>query len=75
MQKFWDNSQITSARSPWSNGLVEHYNLILSDIPDIILQENKWDFDLTLAWAINAKNSIMTNDFHITKYQLATTQN
>ena len=60
----------TAAKSPWSNGLVEHHNLILSDMFDKILHKNNCDFDLALAWAISAKNSL-SNIPRFSPYQLS----
>ena len=59
----------TAAESPWSNGSVERQNPILSGMLDKILHENNCDFELALAWVINAKNSS-----HLNNYQLAPNQ-
>ena len=59
----------TAAKSPWSNGLVECYNIILSDMLDKILHENNCDFDPAIAWSINVKNSL-SNIQRFSPYQL-----
>ena len=48
----------TAAESPWSNGLVERHNAVLGEILHKVLSESKGDFEMALAWAINAKNSL-----------------
>ena len=57
-ENFGITVKTTATELTWSNGLVERHNLILSDILYKILHENNCDFDLALAWAINAKNSL-----------------
>ena len=59
----------TAAEAPWSNGLVERHNLILSEMLDKVLEETKCEFDLALAWRINAKNSL-ANIHGFSPYQL-----
>ena len=52
-------SKVTAAESPFSNGLVERYNFIIADMMDKVLEESQYpDVDLTLAWRLNAKNSL-----------------
>ena len=41
-----------------SNGLVERYNLVLSDMLDKVLEDTHCDFDAALAWCLKAKNSL-----------------
>ena len=66
----------TATKSPWSNGLVKHHNLILLDMLDKIPHETNCDFDIALAWAINAKNSLSNiHRFPPYQHQLAPTQN
>ena len=60
----------TAAESPWSNGLVERHNFVLSDKLDKILHDNNCDFDLVIAWAVNAKNSL-SNIHGFSPYQVA----
>ena len=48
----------TAAEAPFSNGLTERHNLILSEMLDRTLEDNKIDLELALAWCINAKNSL-----------------
>ena len=64
----------TAGESPWSNGLVERHNLVIAEMLDKVLAEEACDFDLALAWCLNAKNSLMNvNGF--TPYQVAMGQN
>ena len=67
-ENFWNIK--TATKSPWCNGLVECHNLILSDMLDKILHETNCDFELALAWAINAKNSL-SNNHRFSPYQLS----
>ena len=69
-ESFGITVKTTVAESPWSNDLVERHNLILSDMLDKILHKNNCDFDLALAWAINAKNSL-SNIHGFSPYQLS----
>ena len=75
-ESFGITLKTTAAESSWSNGLVECQNLILSDMLDKILHENNRDSDLTLAWTINAKNSLSNiHGFSPFYHQFAPTQN
>ena len=47
----------TAAESPWSNGLVEQQNLVLSEMLDKIVNETDCDISLAVSWCVNAKNS------------------
>ena len=49
----------TAAESPWSNGLVERHNLVLSEMLEKVLDSEKCDFDMALSWCIQAKNSLL----------------
>ena len=69
-ENFGITVKTTAAESTWSNGLVERHNLILSGMLYKILHENNCDFDLALAWAINAKNSL-SNIHGFLPYQLS----
>lgn len=53
--------KMTAAESPFSNGLVERHNAVLSDTLYKTLEEIS-NFDLALAWAVQAKNSLY--NFH-----------
>ena len=64
----------TAAESPWSNGIVERHNLIISQMLDKVLYETNCSIDLGLAWCINAKNSL-DNMHGYSPYQLAIGQN
>ena len=49
----------TAAESPWQNGITERYNAIISNMVDRILEDvNNCSIEVTLAWALSAKNSL-----------------
>ena len=48
----------TGAEAPWSNGMVEHHNLVLPEMLNKILEDTKCPFDIALQWYVNAKNSL-----------------
>ena len=50
--------EVTAAESPFSNGLVERYSFIKADLMDKVLEESHLNMDFTLAWCLNAKNSL-----------------
>ena len=64
----------TGAESPWSNGLVERHNLIISEMLDRVLEDCNVPYDVALAWCINAKNSL-ENCHGFSPYQLAMGKN
>ena len=64
------NILVSAANSPFSNGVIERHNGILANILDRILGDSKCNFDIALAWAVNAKNSL-TNIHGFSAYQLA----
>ena len=69
------NVETTAAESPWSNGLVERHNQIIGAMLDKVLSENEdMDFDIALAWCVNAKNSL-ENCHGFSPYQLALGKN
>ena len=64
----------TAAESPWSNGLCECHNAILTEILLKIKEESACDLNTTLSWAIMAKNCLHNvNDF--SPYQLVYERN
>ena len=63
---------LTAAKLPFSNGLKELYNLILSEIRRS--QDHNTGFKLALAWCVNAKNSL-ANIHSFSPFQLALGQN
>ena len=69
-EKFNVNIKTTPAESPWSNGMVERHNAIIAGMLDKVLADTSCNFDIALAWCINAKNS-MINVHGFTPYQLA----
>ena len=64
----------TGAESPWSNGLVERNNQTISNMLDKVLDDTACDFDIALAWCVNAKNSL-ENCHGFSPYQLAIGRN
>ena len=60
----------TPAESPWSNGLVERHNAILSTMLDNVLEDGTVPFDIAVQWCVNAKNSLC-NVSEFSPYQLA----
>ena len=64
----------TAAEAPFSSGLIERHNFILSEMLDKTLEDNRIDLELALAWCINVKNSLAT--IHgSSPFQLALGQN
>ena len=59
----------TAAESPWSNGLVERHNAIISEAVNKILEEVNCTLEVALCWAVNAKNSLQ-NIYGFSPYQL-----
>ena len=64
----------TGAESPWSNGLVERHNLVISEMLNKVIHDTGCDFDLALAWCVNAKNSLQ-NVHGYSSFQLSLGQN
>ena len=60
----------TAAESPWSNGLIERHNLILSNMLDKVINDVGCNLDIAVAWCCNAKNSLY-NLQGFSPYQLA----
>ena len=65
---------LTAAESPFSDGLVERHNLILSEMLDKTLEDHNTDFELALVWCVNAKN-YLANVHSFSPFQLALGQN
>ena len=65
---------ITAAESPFSNGLVERHNFIITDMMDKTLEESQFSLDLALSWCLNAKNAL-ANVHGFSPVQLALGQN
>ena len=64
-QSFWDMAQnlniivhTTPAESPWSNGLNEWHNGTLREMVKKTQEDTHCSFEITLAWAISAKNTL-----------------
>ena len=64
----------TGAEAPWSNGLVECHNQTISEMLNKVLEDTDCDFDIALAWCVNAKNSL-DNCHGFSPYQLAIGRN
>ena len=48
----------TEAKSTFSDGIIEHHNSILGESTKKIHEDVKCEADVTLAWAVSAKNSL-----------------
>ena len=48
----------TPAESPWSNGLNERHNGILEEMVKKTQEDTHCSFEMALAWAISAKNTL-----------------
>ena len=46
----------TAAESPWSNGICEHHNAIITETLKV-KQDSNCDWETALAWALSAKNN------------------
>ena len=46
----------TAAEAPWSNGICERHNAIITDIILKVRNDTKCDWETVLAWAVSAKN-------------------
>ena len=47
--------KVTAAESPFSNGLVERHNFIITDMMDKTLEESQFSLDLVLSWCLNCQ--------------------
>ena len=65
---------LTAGESPFSNGLVERHNLVLSDMLDKVLEDTDCGIDIAVAWCVNAKNSLY-NIHGFSPFQLAIGKN
>ena len=48
----------TAAESPWSNGICERLNAVLSRSVEKIVADTQCDIDVALAWAVAARNAL-----------------
>ena len=64
----------TGAESPWSNGIIERHNLVVSEMLNKVIEENHCSLDIALAWCLNAKNTLQ-NVHGFSPIQLAIGQN
>ncbi|XP_077971779.1 uncharacterized protein LOC144425883 [Styela clava] len=49
------------AYSPWSNGVCERHNQVLTNMLHKIRNDVRTDWGVSIAWAVSAKNSLMNN--------------
>ena len=47
-----------AAESPFSNETVEHHNLIVAEIMEKMLEDEKCESEIALALAVSAKNAL-----------------
>ena len=52
----------TPSYIPWSNGLCKQHNHFLTNMLDKIHDDVKCDYDVALAWAVNAKNALINHN-------------
>ena len=61
--------KVTVAESPFSNGLVDRHNFIITYMMDKKLEESQLNLDLALPWCLNAKNSLANVlGFHLSNW-------
>ena len=48
----------TAVESSFSNGSVECHNLIVAEAIEKMLEDEKYEPEITLAWAVSAKNAL-----------------
>ena len=65
---------VTAGESPFSNGLVERHNKVLSDMLDRFLEDCNCGIDIAIAWSVTTKNSLQ-NIHGFSPYHLATGRN
>ena len=54
----------TVAESPFSNGTVERQNLIVAEIMEKTLEDEKCEPEIALAWVVSAKNGLQNHLEH-----------
>ena len=59
-EKFNIAPATTAAESPWSNGICERHNAVLTEAVTKTMVDTKCDFETALAWALSAKNSLQS---------------
>ena len=55
---------ITAAESPFSNDIVECHNLIVAEVMEKTLEDEKCEPEIVLAWAVRAINAVQSNLGH-----------
>lgn len=73
-EKFNIEVKTTAGYSPWSNGLLERHNQILTEMLLKVKRDNECDWKTALDWALMAKNC-MHNVHGYSPYQLVFGQN
>ena len=55
----YDNKR-TPGEFPWSNGIVESHNAVLGKMVNklMLVENNKYPIDVTVAWAVSARNAL-----------------
>ena len=64
----------TGAESPWSNGIIERHNSVLSEMLNKVPEENHCSLDIALNWFLNAINTLQ-NVHGFSPFQLEISQN
>ena len=59
-----------TAKSPFSNGTVEHHNLIVAEAMEKTLEVEKCEPEIVLAWTVNAKNALQNHYGHSAQMNL-----
>ena len=59
-EKFNMKVTTTAPEAPWSNGICERHNAIITDIILKVKNDTNCDWETALAWAISAKNCFIT---------------
>ena len=59
----------TAAYFLWSNGIIEHHNVILTEIIKKVKEENIISWEIATSWAVNAKNCLV-NVYGFSPYHL-----
>ena len=62
----------TAGEFPWSNGIIERYNVILGNMINKLLldKSNKYPIETIVAWAVSEKN-VLHNCYRYSPNQLA----
>ena len=55
-----------AAESPFSNSTVERYNLIVAEVMEKMLEDEKCEPEIALAWSVSVKNAHQNHSGHST---------